>query len=148
MNKLNRKLEYALMTLQYLMENPREKVSAKEVCEKTGSPFDATARVMQIMTQHGLLRSEQGVKGGYLLVKNLSEVSFLELMEMILGPIEVAKCVGNVMGCELISKCNIQSPVQRINLKIRDFFAELQLSEVLINSNPSILVQKVQSVRI
>ncbi|MCB9025693.1 MAG: Rrf2 family transcriptional regulator [Bdellovibrionaceae bacterium] len=136
MNRLNKKLEYALMTLQYLHENSANRISTKEVCEKTGSPFDATARVMQIMAQQGLLKSEQGVKGGYLLMRSLAEVTLLELMEMILGPIELAKCLGNSMNCELKGKCNIQSPIHRINQKFKFFLSDLYLSEVLTLTYP------------
>ena len=119
------------MVLGYLYGNPTFKVSTKEICEKTGSPFDATARVMQIMTQHGLLKSEQGVKGGYTLVEDLQKISLLQLMEMILGPVEVAKCIGDTTGCELFGRCNIQNPVHKINIRLKSFYADLAISEVL-----------------
>ena len=148
MNRLNKKLEYALMCLQYFHEKRNNKVSAKEICEKTGSPFDATARVMQIMTQNGLLRSEQGVKGGYWLNRDLRDVSLLYLMEMILGPVEVTKCIGDAMGCDLIGKCNIQSPIHHINQKFKFFLQNLSLLEILEASDPSGLSLKGEHVRI
>lgn len=52
MNKLNRKVEYALMALKFMSSKvPGELTSTKEVVESTGCPFDATARVMQQMAQ-------------------------------------------------------------------------------------------------
>ena len=132
MNRLNRKLEYALMSLQLLYTHPEGKrLSTKDVCTKTGSPFDATARVMQVMAQKGLLRSEQGVKGGYYLARDLEQVTYLELVEMILGKFEVAKCISDVQGCEIFSKCNIKAPVIKINHKVRSLYENITLAELL-----------------
>jgi Rrf2 family transcriptional regulator, nitric oxide-sensitive transcriptional repressor len=56
MNRLNRKVEYALMALKVMAQKRAgELTSAKEVVEKTGCPFDATARVLQQMAQKGIL---------------------------------------------------------------------------------------------
>jgi Rrf2 family protein len=136
---MNKKVEYSLMTLQhFLMLAPGEKISTKEVCETTGSPFDATARVMQQMTQAGLLKSEQGVKGGYYLSSDLKEISYLQLIEWILGPVEVTKCINNLSACENVSKCNIQNPVQKLNSKLRDFYSKLSVFELLVGETVSI----------
>ncbi len=142
MNRLNRKLEYALMALQYLAERPEgTKVSTKEVCESTGSPFDATARVMQLMAQDGLLKSEQGVRGGYFLNKKLDEVNFLQLTETIMGPLELAKCIkSSSVSCDILDKCNIKTPIKNINTKFKEFYQTLTLDEVLSsNSREAIL---------
>ena len=136
MNRLNRKLEYALMSLQYLADVPEgQKVSAKDVCDHTGSPFDATARVMQVMAQKGLLKSEQGVKGGYILSKDLKSVTFLELMEMILGPLELAKCIGDPSACEIVGKCNILRPINQLNAQLKMFYQRLSLADILKSQN-------------
>ncbi len=143
MNKLNKKLEYALMSLQYLFEHPiATKVSAKDISDKTGSPFDATARVMQLMTHKGVLKSEQGVQGGYLLSKNLDQVSFLELVEVVSGPFELAKCLSSSDDCDIYSKCNIKSPINKVNHKLRNFFNEMSLTELLVD--PQAVVEDVR----
>ena len=72
MNKLGRKLEYSLMALKHMsLKGPGELTSAKEVADRYRTPFDATARVMQMMAARGLLRSEQGAQGGYQLSREL-----------------------------------------------------------------------------
>ena len=60
MTKLNRKIEYSLMALQYIQQRqPSSKVTAKEVSDSVQAPFDVIARVMQIKAQKALLLSEQ-----------------------------------------------------------------------------------------
>lgn len=130
MNKMNRKLEYALIALKHMSQKtPGELTSAKEVVETTGVPFDATARVMQQLSQAGILRSEQGARGGYSIIKDLSKSSFHDLIVVILGPTGVSKCIHG--ECELIETCNIVSPVHVLNKRLIEFYKSLSLKELL-----------------
>ncbi len=132
MNRLNRKVEYALMGLKIMAQKrPGELTSAKEIVDATGSPFDATARVLQQMAQRKILRSEQGAHGGYVVIRDLSKVSLYELMEMILGPMTVAKCISEEAGCDLRESCNIVSPVSVLNRKVTEFYQGLTVGELL-----------------
>ncbi|MEZ0392233.1 MAG: Rrf2 family transcriptional regulator [Pseudobdellovibrionaceae bacterium] len=133
MNKLNRKLEYSLMALKHMSRKTSgELTSAKEVSDSYQAPFDATARVMQIMAQNGILKSEQGVNGGYQITKDLSKVTLQDLIEVIQGPTQIAKCIHKEEACELQSSCNIISPVQTLNQKLNDFYKNLTLKELLV----------------
>ena len=136
MNKLNRKLEYALMALRIMNQKGQgELTTTKEVVDQTGCPFDGTARVLQIMTNHGLLKSEQGAYGGYLIAKDLGRVSFYEFNEMIVGPLGIVKCLHEQEedegSCELAGTCNIQSPLQELNRRLREFYKSLTLKDLL-----------------
>lgn len=132
MNRLNRKVEYALMALKVMAQKRAgELTSAKEVVDQTGCPFDATARVLQQMAQKGILRSEQGAYGGYVLIRDLTRVSFYELNEVILGPLGLAKCLQGDAGCDLKSRCNIVSPVSVLNRKLVEFYQNLSVGELL-----------------
>lgn len=132
MNRLNRKVEYALMALKLMAERKADQLtSAKDVVDATGSPFDATARVLQMMAQHGILRSEQGAYGGYALVRDLSRVSLGELNKLILGADTAAKCLQGEGDCELKGRCNIHSPVSILNRKQEEFYQKIMLGELL-----------------
>lgn len=132
MNRLNRKIEYALMALKIMSQKrPGELTSAKEIVDATGCPFDATARVLQQLTAREILRSEQGPHGGYLLIRDLSRVSFYELSEVILGPLGLAKCLQSEQDCELKSRCNIASPVAALNRRLMEFYQSLSVGELL-----------------
>lgn len=134
MIRLNRKVEYALLGLKYMStKTPGQLSTAKEISDKYGCPYDATSRVLQVMSANGILKSEHGAHGGYMIVKDLSKVSFLTLNEMILGPVGVARCLQKEAEgeCELISTCNIMTPVRNLNSRLHAFLREIPLSEVL-----------------
>lgn len=134
MNKMNRKVEYALMALKVMSNKGQgELTTAKEVALATGCPFDATARVMQQMSSQGLLKSEQGAHGGYQIMRDLSKVSVQDLTEMIIGPTHLVKCLHeeDEGSCELVDKCNMQSPLTELNRKIKEFYRSVSLKDVL-----------------
>lgn len=132
MNRLNRKVEYALMALKVMgQKRAGELTSVKEIVDKTGSPFDPTARVLQQMVQKGVLRSEQGAHGGYVLIRDLNRISLYELNEMVMGPRGLAKCLQSSDECELQERCNIISPVHVLNRKLMDFYQSVSLGEIL-----------------
>ncbi len=132
MNKMNRKLEYSLMALKHMsLKRPGELTSAKEVSESYAAPFDATARVLQMMAQKGILRSEQGAQGGYQITRDLGKVSLQDLIETIQGPTRIAKCIGKDEPCEMQSSCNIVSPMLTLNQKLNEFYQNVSLKDLL-----------------
>ena len=134
MNKIHRKVEYALMALKHMRaKSPGELTSVKEISAQYGCPFDATSRVLQQLAQRGILKSEQGAYGGYQVIRDLSRVSFYELLETTLGPMGVAKCLHaeEATSCEMINTCNIVTPVQILNRRLMDFYKGLSISELL-----------------
>lgn len=138
MSKINRKIEYALMSLKHMAEKiPGELTSAKEVSEHLNTPFDATAKVMQIMAQHGILKSEQGVNGGYQIQKDLNRFTLQSLIEMIEGPTAIAKCIHGEAACDIQSTCNIASPIVNLNNKLLEFYNSVTLKELLIDNSSS-----------
>lgn len=132
MTKIHRKLEYALIALKYMAaKQPGQLTSAKELTDKLGLPFDAVSRALQTMAQKRLLRSEHGAQGGYQIVRDLSRVSLYEVMEAVLGPLEIVKCVGEKQDCDLFGRCNVQSPLLELNTRLKDFYRSMSLQALL-----------------
>jgi len=133
MIKINKKVEYALMSLKLAKEQPQEIFTARTVCDRFGAPFDTVARVLQIMNHHGLLQSYKGVKGGYTLSRSLQTVSYKDLVEMIEGKTFMMDCHDG--PCEFFKSCNITQPIKRLNDYLLTIFSSLSLEELLAEDN-------------
>lgn len=139
MNKIHRKLEYALIALKHMnQKRPGELTTVKEICQKYGTPFDATARVLQQLVQGKFLKSEQGAYGGYVILRDLTKVSLRELIEKVVGPIEMVKCMGSAPlnsplenTCELKQTCNIMFPLIHLNEKLISFYENINVHDLL-----------------
>jgi Rrf2 family protein len=134
MTRMNRKLEYALMVLRFMSQNEAIRVSAKEVSNHLQTSYDVTARVMQTLSSGGLLQSEYGSSGGYMLTKDLSKVSMLTLIEIIEGPTEITRCLSKDEKCELKGSCNIMSPIEKLSAKLNHFYLNISLQDLFTES--------------
>ena len=134
---INRKVEYALIALKHLSHAYQgQLVSAKEICDIYKTPFDTTSRVMQIMAQHGILKAELGAHGGYQIIKDLSKVSFHELVETVLGPVQIADCFhGNYSHCDLTAGCNVIAPMLNLNERMVGLFKTITVKELIASRN-------------
>lgn len=114
-------------------KDANELTTAREVCDKFETPFDTTAKVMQLMNTAGILHSQKGVKGGYTLSGDLSQVSYMALVEIIEGKSFMMDCHEG--PCELIHQCNIGQPIKRLNDYLINIFNALSLNELLAEDN-------------
>jgi Rrf2 family protein len=122
------------MTLKLMKEkNLSDLTTAREVCDRFETPFDTTSKVMQLMNNCGILMSHKGVKGGYTLAKDLSEVSYMELVELIEGKSFMMDCHEG--PCDLYQKCNITQPIKRLNDYLINIFNSISLNELLAEDN-------------
>lgn len=133
MFKINRKIEYALMALKHMSaKSPGQLTSAKEICTQYNTPFDPTSRVLQIMTNKGILIAEQGARGGYQIVKDLNNVSILDLSQMIVGPIQIANCFHDQTStCDISCSCNIIAPMLNLNEQLKELFSTTSVAQLL-----------------
>lgn len=132
MIKINKKTEYALIALKHMALKPMGDLSsAREISDKYNTPFDTTAKIMQALANANILISNQGVKGGYALSKDLREVNFIEVTQIIEKKSFDFSCSGPSGVCDLFEVCNIKSPLQSISFKLKEFFENISLYELL-----------------
>lgn len=135
MVKISKKLEYALMVLKFMRTSSSESLcTVREICDNFKIPFDTTAKVMQQMSNIGILKSIQGVKGGYCLDMDLNKINYLQLAELIEGKKLGADCES--LQCNLLNTCNITGPIKKLNQYLNYFFQGLSVEELLEDNNP------------
>jgi len=116
MLKLTKKADYGLIALTHLagME-PEASSSAKEIAEAYGIPLPLLSKVLQRLARHGFLRSEHGTNGGYRLAKAPEEISALEVIRLIDGPIILTHCFTDFQNCCISGKCSVRAPLKRVH---------------------------------
>ncbi len=136
--RLNRNVEYAFIALKYMSgKYAGQLTTVKEICDHIGIPFDATSRVMQQLAQARILQSEQGAHGGYMLARDLSKVSLLDVLEITSGAVEAVRCVTDKKDCEFFGGCNVTAPLKNLNGRLNEFYQTLSVAEILEGRGPS-----------
>jgi Rrf2 family protein len=134
MVRLSKKVEYGLIAIRHIATRPvGELVTAKEVSDAYGIPFEMLAKVLQRLTKAGLVLSVQGVHGGYALARRPDQIPVSEIIHAIEGSAPViAECMsGGPESCGVFSTCTIKSPLTKVQANIERAFSTLTLSEIV-----------------
>jgi Rrf2 family protein len=136
MLKLTKKADYGLMALKYLAERPETPaLSAKDIADAYGIPPQLLAKILQLLTKCGLLRSQAGMNGGYALAKAAREISAYEVILAIDGPFFITSCSKGTnskgtKGCELTPSCTIKEPLARVNETIAGVLKSISIQDL------------------
>ena len=144
MVKINKTLEYALITLRHLYKEQKKtehtkRITAKDIAKSYHIPYEAIAKVMQKLAKKKILKSEQGIYGGYFLENHLEGLTLYDLNEALLGPLEIVKCLKSkkleTTNCSIESTCNIINPMKEINHVFKNFFKKINLINLITASS-------------
>jgi Rrf2 family protein len=133
MLKLSKKVEYALLSVQVMAERPDEIVSAKDVAERYGISNTLVAKVMQQLVHAGIIRSYQGVRGGYMLDRPAHEVTVMHVIAAIEGrQAGIVDCQEQAdHDCQAFASCTIKGPLQVLNDRIASTFESMSLADLV-----------------
>ena len=108
--QLSRKADYALRAFRFLSTLPKGKLgSINTIAEAETVPREFLAKILKDLTRGGILVSYQGVTGGYRLARTARDISFLDVIEAIEGPLHINLCTeGPNCGCEQYDTCQFR----------------------------------------
>jgi len=72
-----------------------------------------------------------GPKGGYLLARNPSQISFLDVIQTIQGPISINRCFLGRYKCPLKGNCPLHRKLMGLQNGIIDSLQSTKLSELV-----------------
>lgn len=75
--------EYALRAAVYLSERHGDVQTAGRVAEATQTPVRYASRVLQLLVEGGLAISQRGPTGGFVLAREPSEITLLDVVQCI-----------------------------------------------------------------
>jgi len=132
MLKLSKKTDYALMAVQYMaFKNSLRAVNTKEIAEEYRIPVELLAKVLQKLGKKGLVISQNGPKGGYLLAKPASDISVLSVIQAIEGHIGITECYHNEDShCVQMPRCNIRTPLRNIQNSIYSLLESMSIEDM------------------
>src|SRR5256885_9801178 len=105
MFRLSKKSDYGLIALRHLAQHHEESVSAREIAAQYNIPAELLAKVLQRLARKGLLVSQQGINGGYVLPQDPAPISLGGVVEALEGPISITPCERGD-GCQQLDVCS------------------------------------------
>jgi Rrf2 family protein len=134
MLKLTKKADYGLIALKHLVVHGPESSSAKEIAEMYGIPLSLLSKILQKLAKGGFLQSEHGTNGGYRLARDPREITALDVIRSIDGPIFLTACFTEHGYCCHTDKCIVRDPLQKVHEGILRLLASITISDMAQDS--------------
>lgn len=100
--QITRQADYAVRAIMYLAKlAPGEKAATSQIAEEQEIPLSFLAKIIAQLSVAGLLQTMRGARGGVTLARPPKEITLLEVVEAIDGPILLNECVNGGHDCPI-----------------------------------------------
>lgn len=128
--------DYALRILT-VMAGYEGVTDAKTISNDTSVTIRFTLKILHKLVQGDLVQSFKGVNGGYKLKKSPKEITLKKVIELIDGPIAIARCLDSGESCSLNcdkSACDYHHIFDIISIDLANKLNKITIDDV-INKN-------------
>jgi Rrf2 family protein len=104
--QITRQADYAMRAVLYLSKlGPERRAATSQIADEQNIPPSFLAKIVSQLSVAGLLQTSRGARGGVSLARTPEEISILEVVEAIDGPILLNECVGDDGMCTFGDAC-------------------------------------------
>lgn len=107
--QITRQADYAVRAVLHLARvGNKERSATSMIAKEQNIPPSFLAKIISQLSIAGLLHTSRGARGGVTLAREPGEITLLEVVEAIDGPIQLNECVGNNGACTFDHDCPIK----------------------------------------
>ena len=133
MLELSRKSDYALRAVIFLAGlSPERYGRVSEIAKAKDIPQAFLAQILPLLANRGVVKSQQGAHGGYSLARTPTQITFLDVIEAVEGPLRLNKCTGEQHeDCSILESCEMQSIWSMVQKRTAEFLHNVTLADML-----------------
>jgi Rrf2 family protein len=106
--QITRQADYALRAMLYLARlEPNQRAATSQIAEDQQIPPSFLAKIISQLSIAGLIHTSRGARGGVSLARKPEDVSLLDVVEAIDGPITLNECTQDPSICPFGDSCPI-----------------------------------------
>ena len=131
--KISRSTGYALVAVGYIAQHYQDgAVLAQRVSKEYHIPLEYLLKILQQQVRANVLRSKRGPRGGFFLARPAEEITILEIIEAVEGPmashLHLAEQTQNApFSLKMEQLC------KKAAVSVRDIFTQAKLSDMFDN---------------
>src|SRR4051812_18818594 len=131
MFRLNKLTDYGIVLMAHVARSPEATPhTARSLANETRLPLPTVGKLLRQLSEHGLLSSHRGVKGGYNLARDASGISVAGIVLALEGPIGFTECSVVKGLCNMERSCAIKVNSQIIGDALRDALEHVTLYDL------------------
>jgi Rrf2 family protein len=123
--------EYAVRAMMHFAALPKDSVAQIPAISKEWDiPEKFLRKIIAKLTKGGLLHAHRGAGGGISLEKAAKEITLLDVIELIEGPLSLNKCLINPYFCKRTGSCNVHVAWCEAQTAMRSILGSYTLAEL------------------
>lgn len=129
--KLSTRGKYGLYAMFYLAQQQGKGPQSLHNVASIGVPKQYLEQLLGNLRRAGLVTTVRGAQGGYQIAKPPGEITLLDIMDAMEGPIELTECVSEESHCDRSCDCPVRHVWQRVTDSINSELARITLGGML-----------------
>jgi Rrf2 family protein len=107
--QITRQADYALRAMIYLARlEPAQRAATSQIADEQHIPPSFLAKIISQLSIAGLIHTSRGARGGVSLARSPEDISILEVVEAIDGPIALNECTASAGACQFGENCPLR----------------------------------------
>lgn len=137
MLRVTKLTDYATVVLTVLAARPGQVLSAADLAEHAGLEQPTVSKLLKPLAQAGLVEGLRGVHGGYRLSREASDISLIEIVEAMEGPLAMTECSQDHSQCGIAHQCGVRANWRLINDVVGEALRGVTLEQMLQPPSPN-----------
>ncbi|HEX5130892.1 MAG TPA: Rrf2 family transcriptional regulator [Candidatus Krumholzibacteria bacterium] len=123
--------DYGLIALKHIASLPEgDLANAREIADHFSLPPNLLAKILQNLSQSGIIEAQKGSGGGYRIARKPSAITLAQIFESIEGPVHMVMCTSTDGCCSLEERCTVKNGLTSLEQKFYQFFDTVTLADV------------------
>ncbi|MFQ5700240.1 MAG: RrF2 family transcriptional regulator [Acidobacteriota bacterium] len=132
MFRLSRETDYGLLAMVYIAGVPPGQLAyRRDIAAHYNIPAEFLAKILQKLARGGLVRSFRGVQGGYNLARGAEEITVIDVVEAVEGPLALVECQCPSEECSCEPVCTISAILLDLRQRICRLLGGVSLQDII-----------------
>jgi Rrf2 family protein len=127
---ISQTVEYALRAIVTIAQHKGETCTARRISEIAQIPTAYLSKLMQSLVRGGLVHSQRGLNGGFLLAHDPKDITIWEVVDVI-EPLKRIECCPLGLKSHASSLCPLHAKIDRAIAATEKIFRETTIAELL-----------------
>ncbi|MBE9486802.1 MAG: Rrf2 family transcriptional regulator [Chloroflexi bacterium] len=129
---ITRATEYAIRTVVFLAQQPKDEiVLKKDICRTQDVTPAFLTKILQPLIKAGIVSSQRGVGGGFLLAKDPGEITLLDIFQAEEGQLKLNYCLLDSEACHRDSYCSVHEVWHEAQNKMIRVLTKYNITELV-----------------
>ena len=128
--------DYGMRMLMRMASVPDQAFSTADLAEELQLSRNHLAKIMQRLSQAGIVKTRRGGGGGAMLARPPSEISLGMLVELLEDRQPIVECFSDKNNCTLFGCCELRSRLQRAEAAFLKELDGSTLADIALSAPP------------